>query len=69
MEAKMFDPIPLIHLRWMDHLRLEYWRQVIRLTRLARQFKAWLIPVQHLLWVPLIAGLAGLLLGFIVTVV
>jgi hypothetical protein len=64
----MFPNVTRAQPRWMDQLRLHYWRQVIRLTRYARQLKAWLVPIQHLLWLPLVVGLAGVMVGFLFAV-
>lgn len=52
---------------WADELQLLYWRQMILLTRLARRLRLLLVPIQGYLWMPVVAGLLGLLLGVIIT--
>ncbi len=61
---------------WLDTLSLEYWRQVIRLTRaLSRvqdqiaEWKAYLLPLRDWLWLPLISGMVGVLLGLVFTTI
>jgi hypothetical protein len=40
---------------------------MILLTRLARRLRLLLVPIQGYLWMPVVAGLLGLLLGVIIT--
>ncbi len=62
--------------RWVDELRLEYWRQVLRLTRgagrLKRQLARWeaqFRPFRDLMWWPIVSGLLGVVLGLVFTTI
>ena len=62
--------------RWLDELKLEYWRQVIRLMRLLGRaknrladWKARWLPFRDLLWLPLLFGIIGVGLGLVFTMV
>ncbi len=64
----MFRPIHRKRLDLIDEAHILFWRQAIRLGRWVAKFKAKLMPIRHYLWLPVVALLAGMVLGILISI-
>lgn len=64
----MFKPISRKRLSLIDEAHILFWRQAILVGRWIAKVKATLMPIRQYLWLPVVALLAGMLLGILISV-
>jgi len=62
----MFKPAHPPQFSFVDEIYIQYWRSILRLTRLASQAGTQLASIQDYLWLPRLAFAAGLIVGIVV---
>jgi|GEM_PF-2151047 len=64
----MFNSISRKRLSLIEEIKILFWRQAILVGRWVAKAKATLMPIRQYLWLPVVALLAGMLLGLLISV-
>ena len=59
----MFNFTPSPQFTLTNEIRIQYWRQVLRLARFMSRWEAYLAPLRTYFWLPIVALLIGMLIG------